>query len=698
MEYNQERFAISANKKATAIWCTLGIVLSAAYVIEIIKGLRTIDYYITFLAFCWVPFIAGLIFVKIKGWASKGYKYFIAYGYGVFYVFVLLTTNSVLAFVYTLPLTSMLILFKDRGFMLRTGVANLIALLFVIAKNIMSGANSASEISNYEIQVACIILCYMGYVLSINHLNQSDGAMLDSVKGNLEKIVTTVDKVKKASSAVVDGVTVVRELADENKEGASEVAQSMGQLAGNNDVLNQKLDSSMNMTENIDSQVGNVAELMEHIVTLIDESVNHATTSTEELSKVVESTNVMARLSSDVEQILGEFRDEFDMVKKETGTIEGISSQTNLLALNASIEAARAGEAGKGFAVVADEIRNLSIGTQSSSSSIMEALKRLEVTSGKMTESITTILELITETLEQMNAVNSSVNTIAEDSKQLGSEIQVVDTAIKEVEDSNKNMVENMEQIKDIMVMMNESVSYSESTSVAMLSKYEETARNVINIESVVGKLVEELGEGGYMSVEDVEVGMKLAIIPVGSDKEYKAEITEMLEDGAIVRIREKEDISGKLDKQNNEVRVYVGNAVYTWKDTRLTPVKGSGALMYRVTVLGSPKVMNRRRHPRLPITNSCDVFLKSKSSSFAAKMVNISAGGCALEITAKEFENAIGQQIQVTVHDFEILDGTTLYGTIIRSFEHQGIYTVGCRMLEDNMDILEYVKARMPE
>lgn len=60
----------------------------------------------------------------------------------------------------------------------------------------------------------------------------------------------------------------------------------------------------------------------------------------------------MSELSSDTEQTLQAFKDEFEMVKQETGTIESINNQTNLLALNASIEAARAGEAGKGFAVV----------------------------------------------------------------------------------------------------------------------------------------------------------------------------------------------------------------------------------------------------------------------------------------------------------------------------------------------------------
>lgn len=700
MEYNKEYFAKSANKKAMAIWVTLGIVLSVAYAIEIVKGLRTIDYYITFLAFCWVPFIAGLVLVKIKGWDSPLYKYVITVGYGIFYVFVLLTTTSALAFVYILPLTSMLVLFKNRNFMIGCGATNLIVIFLVIIKNYMGGANAPSDVTSYEIQFAATVLCYVGYILSINHLSKSDGSMLATVEGNLNKIVTTVDKVKAASSAVVDGVTVVRDLAEENKEGANDVVLSMGELADNNEMLNQKVDSSMSMTENIDSQVTNVANLMEHIVTLIDESAAHAVESTGELSKVVESTNVMAKLSADVEAILGEFREEFDMVKNETGTIENISSQTNLLALNASIEAARAGEAGRGFAVVADEIRNLSIGTQSSSNSIMEALKRLEATSGKMTESITTILSLISETLEQMKTVNSSVGAIAEDSKQLGNEIEVVDAAVKEVEDANKNMVDNMKQVKDIMVAMNESVSRSEEISAAMLHKYEETAKNVVNIENVVGTLVEELGEGGFMGTRDLEAGMKLAVVESGTKKEYRAEIVEVLQDGIMIRVQDTAPngtaLGARDGKQKYDAKVFVNNAMYLGEDVRLSFVKKSGADIYRVALSNSPKVLNRRKYPRLPISNACEIFLKSKNSSFTGKMVNISAGGCCLVVTAKEFANVIGEQIQITVQDFEILEGTRLIGTVIRSTNDRDAYIIGCRMTEDNVDIMNYVNARM--
>ena len=59
--------------------------------------------------------------------------------------------------------------------------------------------------------------------------------MLDTYL-HLDRVVLTIEQVKDASTSVVDGVTVVRELADENREGASNVVDSMVHLASNNEV------------------------------------------------------------------------------------------------------------------------------------------------------------------------------------------------------------------------------------------------------------------------------------------------------------------------------------------------------------------------------------------------------------------------------------------------------------------------------
>ena len=95
----------------------------------------------------------------------------------------------------------------------------------------------------------------------------------------------------------------------------------MEELTQNNDILYTKTMSSMDKTSDINMQVQNVAALIEKMVNLIQESIEHANLSAEELADVVTTTNTMADLSAHVEQVLENFKQDFDMVKEETGTI-----------------------------------------------------------------------------------------------------------------------------------------------------------------------------------------------------------------------------------------------------------------------------------------------------------------------------------------------------------------------------------------
>lgn len=704
MEYNEEHFKKSANKKAMIIWLTLCIVLTGAYALEIIKDLRTVSYYITFLLICWLPFIAGLVILKIKGMETMIYKDAVAVGYGIFYTFVLFTTTSTLAFVYIFPLTSMLILFKNRNYILRCGIANIIIMIGVIIKNYMAGFNTPEDITAYEIQFACIVLCYVGYILAIQHLNSSDGALMGSVQGNLERVITTIEQVKNASNSIVDGITVVRELTDENKDGSRTIVQSMAELTKNNDILDKKTASSMEMTETINTQVDNVANLISHMVDLIDESITHAKKSSKELSSVVKSSNAMAELSSQVESILSEFKNEFEMVKQETGTIEGITSQTNLLALNASIEAARAGEAGKGFAVVADEIRNLSLGTKSSSSSILSALQHLEETAEKMTYSITKIIELINRSLEKVTEVNNSVTSITMDSTQLGDSIEVVDTAMREVEASNKNLVNNMKQVCETMETISVNVQSADITTKTMLSKYDETSNNVYIIETVVGKLMEELGTGGFMGLKDIKKGMKVSIYVTDSvavsRKEFRTEVVDILIDGVLVKAI-KEDgtiIDVKVQARKYKLQIVVENILYIWHDIKLSELRIDGKNYHRLIVDNNPEIINRRKYPRMPLTNPCQITLMDIKKTFDGQMVNLCANGFAFVTTAEEFLDLKGNLLRLNIQDFELLEGYYLEGCIIRSTHDGDNYIVGCRMPEDNDEILNYVRKNYKE
>ena len=388
--YDQKYFDAKANRRAGTTWLTLMLIVTGYYGINAMVGDVSKNWFTLFCIIGWGEYLLGGIMLKMKGMDFDGYKWILGLGYLTFFGFISWTALDEISYVFILPLISILILYKNpRLIKIMMWVTLFVLITSNMYKGIVKGMMEFVSSADCALQFAIVLCCYACTTMAIKHLVESDGALTSSIEGNLERVVQTVEKVKGASNEVVDGVTVVRELADENRMGAENVVADMRELANENSVLNDRTMSSMDMTNSIDNQVANVSVLMEDVVTLIEASVEHANTSAEELEAVVDTTNKMAELSAEVEKVLNGFREEFENVKTETGAIVGISSKTNLLALNASIEAARAGEAGKGFAVVADEIRELSNGTKTSSGRIMSALANLEQTSQKMLEAIT---------------------------------------------------------------------------------------------------------------------------------------------------------------------------------------------------------------------------------------------------------------------------------------------------------------------
>ena len=694
MTYDENVFKEKANRKARKIWIVFAVLLSANYGSDASGGLYPTTSYLIFLALCWLPLIFGEVLLRVKGWATELYRYDLVIGYGIFYTFVICTTASPIAFTYILPVTSLLVLYKNRKFMIDCGIANALIIVGAAVYRYMLGFNSASDMKNYQLQLSCIVLCYICYVMSIRHLNESDGAMTDSIKADLHRVVTTVEQVKSSSNIILDGITVVRELASENKHGSDIVMLGMNELTDNNNMLLDRTTSSTQMTSDIRAQVENVVALIGEMVTLVEKTQSHSGVSAEDLKSLVNTAATMSQLSTELENVLENFRQEFEMVKQETGTIEKITNQTNLLALNASIEAARAGEAGKGFAVVADQIRTLSTETHASSEQIRNALSRLDATSAKMTSSIEETLKLIQITLEKVTQTGDNVNQIASDSVQLGNHIQVVDNAIKEVESSNTQLVSNMEQVSNIVDTITTCITHSSRTSERMLSKYQETADNINTIEDVMENMMCDLGVGGFMGIEDVKPGMKIDLQLVDQkDDKYLGELIEQIPEGLLVSCQKKLTINGSASCM---LQVTAGNILYCWDKAAISPAPESGEHAFKITITTRPRINNRRKYPRMDLNNTCTIKFKNSDTEYAATMENISANGFAFLATDKIFTQSKNAEIIITIQDFALPTHNELEGRIIRCSDDNGLYIVGCQMPEDNFYILEYVEKNL--
>lgn len=692
MDYNENEFKAKANIKTRRIWLVFALLLSANYGSDVSQGGYPSTNYIIFLILCWVPFFAGDLLLRIRGKADDRYRYALVIGYGIFYTFLICTTDSPIAFTYILPVVSLLVLYKDQKFMVGCAIANIASVIVSVFYHlVVLGQNTATDQKNYQLQVACLLLCYIGYIMSIRHLIESDGALTDSIKADLKRVITTVEQVKTASNTIMDGITVVRELATENKHGSDIVVDGMNKLTDNNDQLQSRTASSQEMTGDINSQVQNVASMINDMVSLTAESGKHAKTSSVDLESLVQTAGTMADLSNEVEHILDAFKTEFETVKQETGTIDSISSQTNLLALNASIEAARAGEAGKGFSVVAEQIRKLSTETKDSSGQISEALSRLDEISGKMTSSIEETLKLIQATLEKVTQTGENVNKITQDSSLLGEHIQTIDSAMKEVESSNRQLVENMEQVSSIVETMTTCISDSDETSKRMLSKYEESASNINNIENVIQELMCELGIGGFMGLDDIHAGMKAKVIlPKHLERmEYHGEVRSVAENSISLILSDNPQLNGS---ETCKVQVTVDNVLYCWDQAQIQADTASGSHAYALQLSARPEIKNRRKYPRADVSNPCTITLKDSDTTFSGQLDNISANGFAFLIRDPFFMDHKHADVAIDIQNFALSDQSHLEGHVIRCSDDEGVYIVGCQMPEDNYAIRNYV------
>ncbi|MDO5572987.1 MAG: methyl-accepting chemotaxis protein [bacterium] len=441
---------IKVNKTLLAGWATVVLILLLAYTLEFVKGERTLGYFIVFILFGGVPFLIAQLMYRADR-ESAALKYVVAYGYVAFYLFVLLTGDTVLVFTYVLPILSLLMLCNDVklliGFASASVIGNVISIVYHVVADGMTGVD---DIANYEIQIAATLLCMVLTIVATKVSADINHFKLEKIREREEKQQQMLEAIQSVTSninvhthEITGSMGQITESAVTTTSSMQEVASSSAQTA---ESIQEQLTRTSEIQEHIESAVALAAGILELSQKTAD-SVSAGINSMEELDAGAETTRENSMI---VSEKAGKLQERTAQAIDIISIIHGIANQTNLLALNASIEAARAGDAGRGFAVVADEINGLANQTKEATENIRTLIDELRVEVTSVAEAIEEMTQISQHQNDTIAEVGKNFNDIKESVETVSERARIQENQMTEINDANARIVESIHTISAI--------------------------------------------------------------------------------------------------------------------------------------------------------------------------------------------------------------------------------------------------------
>lgn len=372
------------------------------------------------------------------------YRYVIfACGYCI-YITVLFTAHMGAAFIFAIPITVSLMIYRDLKLLRVNAVAaTILNIVFYIFLNQIYGIKLAELAINFVGLIVSLVIS----VLTTKIIGQQTEENIAAVDKQLDKqritseaitnsaidLSNQFDKAMMLSGQLSDGLKTNHAVSAEITKGCTSVAGS--------------IESQLNQTVEIQKNIKSASTEAKEMQDVFEKTRDTVLGCAELVKKLNEEASKAAKISDETQQTAGRLNTSVHEVESITESISTISNQTNLLALNASIEAARAGEAGKGFAVVAEEIRQLASDTKAAISQIDEIVARLTddvklaydnmLASARISELQGTMIEEVTQQLREVQT-----NT-----KQLSIGINDVSAAVTDVEQANDAITGSISQL-----------------------------------------------------------------------------------------------------------------------------------------------------------------------------------------------------------------------------------------------------------
>lgn len=271
----------------------------------------------------------------------------------------------------------------------------------------------------------------------------SYNTVIKETRNLIDKVYDALELLSSALHNLGESVNQSSRASDEILKSSEEIAKgSSEQAIATEDGLRKSYDLGKIVEEN-NNLLQSVNKMSEKIVF----TANDGMTQVEELSDKVQITNESIKSINEV--IIKTNKSAMD-IKEASDIISAIAKQTNLLALNAAIEAARAGESGRGFAVVAEEIRSLAERSTESTTHIDSIIQELQTNSNSALKEMESTNKVMTEQVESVKITSDKFNEILVSIDENALAVYTLGESIGKMNEIQKNISEIIENLSAI--------------------------------------------------------------------------------------------------------------------------------------------------------------------------------------------------------------------------------------------------------
>lgn len=451
-------------------------IIFVAYFLEVVKGTRSLQYFLAVAAAIVIPAIILFLVLK-KRPESQSFSVIFMVGFGILYAYVLFTTTNQLTFTYVMPMMLVIIMYNSIKLSLLSGIMATILNIGQVVYQLVTGEMGLEETATAEIQIL-ILVFVMAYSIVANRMaNLSNQEKMGNVEKEKENTARILERVMNLSGSITEGIFSVQGQMEKLGDSVFKTLEAMEEVSTGCTDTAESIQQQMIKTEEIQNHVSNVENAAHSIGSHISTTQSAISKGNSNIRSMIEQVKVSEQSGNQVVSELSSLNEYTKQMNSIVELINNVADQTSLLSLNASIEAARAGEAGRGFAVVASEISSLANQTQEATENIQSLIGHISDELENVVSAVNGLVEVTQKQADSAADVNESFSMIEDNAALIETGSKELNEIVNLLASANKGIVESIQNISAI----------TEEVSAHASETYESSVRNMGIVKQVKG-------------------------------------------------------------------------------------------------------------------------------------------------------------------------------------------------------------------